>query len=181
MSFIKFKTPDGRWEYGTGEYNKTMANYLGVRAPSPATSLPSKLVSAIFPYKKQYQAVKYSVASSITIPVFYIWARGADGVKRIAEWPFAKSMRDAAFAGFRIAIADKFMTDIKRVALLNQLQATAGAPSLTNLAKNAAVEKQMLVYSEIDKNVRHAAQEEAGGVMLVLLAAGALAFFIAFR
>ena len=183
MAFITYKTSDGRWEFGTGEYDKTMAVYLGVKAPSPATTLPSKLVDAMFPQKKQYQAMKYSLVSSVTIPVFYVWGRpryadGSVGQKRIAEWPFSKTMRDIAFGQFNLAM--QAGPDKVRTGVFSQLQATAGAPSLTNLARWGAYEKKQLIYSEIDKRVRHAAAEEASGIFVVLAAAAAVGLFIAF-
>lgn len=181
MAFTRFKTPDGRWEYGTGEYEKTLSSYLGVSAPRASSSVPGKLVDALFPQKKQLQAMTYSAVSSIRIPTFYIWAQGPDQKKRIAEWPFAKSLRDAAYAGFVPAMRGQYVTDLQRVKLISQLQSTAGSPSMTNLAPLAAIEKQMLVYDEIDKRVRHTAAEEVGGVFLVLAAAAALGLFIALR
>lgn len=182
MGFTTYTTPDGRWQYGTGEYDKTMAAYLGVNAPAPSTSLPGKLVDAMFPQKKVLQSMSYSVASSISIPVFYAWAKpaGEPGFikKRIAEWPFAKSMRDAGFAGFRSAMVAYGVTDKQRVTLLNQLQATAGTPGMVNLAKLAAIEKQSLIYSEIDQRVRHSASDAAGGTVIVLLVAAAVGLFV---
>jgi len=181
MSFTTFKTPDGRWEYGTGEYRKTIASYLGYKAPSPSTILPSSLVDFFIPQMKVAKTIRYDTAKAITIPVFYIWMRARDDVKRIAEWPFAKSLRDMAFSGFRIPMNDKFVKDAARVTLIKQLQATAGAPSLTNLARRAAVEKQMLIYDEIEQRVRHVAEEETAGTFLVLAAAAAIGLFVAFQ
>jgi hypothetical protein len=184
MAFTTFTTPDGQWEYGTGEYQKTIASYLGYNAPS-SSILPSSLVDFFLPQMKAAQTIRYDTAKAIKIPTFYIWALRIDGTKLIAEWPFAKSLRDAAFTGFRIAMNDKFVTDAQRVALIKQLQNTAGSPSMTNLAQKVAVEKQMLIYDEVDHRVRHAAAQAAGteaaGVFLVLSVAAAIALFIAFR
>jgi hypothetical protein len=181
MAFTTFKTPDGQWEYGMGEYDKTIASYLGIKTPSGSTVLPSSLVELFVPQTKVMTTIRYDTAKAVTIPVFYIWARARDGVKRIAEWPFAKSLRDAAFAGFRIPMDDRFVTDQQRVALIKQLQVTAGVPSLTNLARLAAVEKQLLIYNEVDQRVRRRAGIAAAGVFLVLAVAAGVGLYVAFR
>jgi len=68
MAFTTFKTPDGRWEYGTGEYEKKVSDYLGINAPSPSTVLPDSLSNFFFPQKAALQTMMYGGASAIKIP-----------------------------------------------------------------------------------------------------------------
>jgi len=176
MSFTRYKTKDG-WEYGVGEYAKTVANYLDVRAPNDQTSITGKLAAFLVPAAAQQT---YLYAKGITIPVFYIYATSPAGVKHIAEWPFAKSMRDAAFGQF--AGAMETLPAAGKLSQLKVLQSSAGEPGLINLAKKVVREEQQLTYNEIRQQVTHAAgdaaNKAASSTFIVLAAAAALGLFI---
>lgn len=150
-------TKDGKWEYGVGEYQKKLSDYLGYQAPGASSSVSGSIVDFLFPAYAKMKNVSYSMISSVTIPVFYIWARSKlNEVKRIVEWPFSKSTRDAMYPNFALSM-EAPITDIQRVAIISQLQATAGAPSMTNLSKWLATEKYMLTYNEVSNQVYHQA------------------------
>jgi hypothetical protein len=164
-------TKDGRWEYGVGEYQKKISDYLGIQAPAPSTSVGGAIANFLIPALKVVKSLTYSVISSITIPVFYIWIKGPDEVKRIAEWPFAKSSRDSFFPSFVVSMEGLGVNDLQRVSHLNQLQATAGTPSMENLGKWFATEQYMLKYNEVTNQVIHKAGAAATSAVIPLLVA----------
>lgn len=164
-------TQDGRWEYGIGEYQKKISDYLGQQAPSASTSIVGAIADFLVPALSVAKSLTYSAISSITIPVFYIWIKGPDGVKRIAEWPFSKSTRDSLFPSFVVSMEGLGVNDLQRVSHLNQLQATAGTPSMSTLSKWLATEQIMLKYNEVTNQVIHKAGASATAAVTPLLIA----------
>jgi len=130
--FASFKTytDDGEaWSYGYGEYNKRLSD-AGV------SLVPSSLATVL-----GVSAVN-QLASSILVPTFYIWARDDDAsnTKFIAEWPYARSVRDARFNAFAVETqTKKSYANLFSVILKYQQQAPAFTPA--NLAAYAGIEK----------------------------------------
>lgn len=162
-------TKDGRWQYGIGEYQKKISDYLGRAAPAPSASVGGAIANFLIPALSVVKSLTYSTLSSIAIPVFYIWIKGPDGVKRIAEWPFSKSTRDSFFPSFVVSMEGLGTNDQQRISHLVQLQATAGAPSMENLSKWFAIEQYMLKYNEVTNQVIHQAGASATAKVTPLL------------
>jgi len=109
MSFEQYSTSDG-WTYGRGKYEKTIASYLGIKAPSynAIVTVPSTIAgivtagatTAVRLAGTAVASVAYGKISSVTIPTYYIFATSPSGVKTVAEWPLAETTRDTIYSAW---------------------------------------------------------------------------------
>jgi hypothetical protein len=88
-TYAKFTTPDGRWSYGWGEYEKKLRTLI----VSPADIATSPHMKELFAGAEGVE-INYEKV----VPTYYIWVRDPNGQKRIVgEWPFDRHVRDRVF------------------------------------------------------------------------------------
>lgn len=136
QTYQEFKTPDGRWTFGYGQYEMTMAK-LGVApasAPSTVTSAWPTMAVISDAFAQAAAASAASVAAKTgNTQCYYIFVIDPNGQKRIvAEWTLlqgGRSARDAYFNGsFEPAMLTPGVSDVVRIN--NTFPATAAAPGL---------------------------------------------------
>lgn len=164
QTYQEFKTADGRWTYGYGQYEMTMAK-LGIApstAPSNVTSAWPTMAIISDAFAQAAAASAASVAAKTgNTQCYYIFAIDPNGQKRIvAEWTLlqgGRTARDAYFNGsFEPAMLTAGVSDVVRIN--NTFPAAAAAPGLpvVDVLKKALI-----------ADVEGAAAGTATGVLIV--------------
>lgn len=182
MGEYESKTTSDGWSYGKGKFEKSIADYLGVKAPSFSTmvSVPSVLVSTLAPGAVAVaQAVQvagtavaqiaYGKIASITIPTYYVWTKSPSGVKTVAEWPLAEMTRDIEYSGWEPNFVGS--PSSAKQSQINLLRDYKAAPvSLGSLM--TAMKTEVDLYFDVKKmEIRNIAEKGATSAVIPLLVA----------
>jgi hypothetical protein len=115
------KTPDGRWRYGYGQYDKSVVQYVDL------PMIPASL-EAVF---KSW--LNTHLHSHVNVPVFYVWGVDPNGQKRIGgEWTLFHGGSAAMLSYFNNSFEPCFLSaasDQVRIACIDQSKMAPGTPS----------------------------------------------------
>lgn len=185
-SFEKHLTKDG-WTYGKGSYEKKIANYLGIAAPSFNTmvTIPASITGALSAGASTavhiagtYMAkIAYGKIANITIPTYYIFATSPTGKKTVAEWPLSQLTRDAVYTAWvPLFVGAGVEGSAYKQAQISNLKASK-APIRSMGSLLTALKTEVDLYFDQKRQlIRRDVGTEATSVMLVLGAAAILGF-----
>lgn len=178
-------TLDGRWRYGTGSYDKTLANIPGATDP-----LDSKIAELVLP---GYGAIKDIVANGVAVPTYYIWAKlfrltdgtdvsatGIEPIRIAGEWTLGqggKAMRDAYFPQFEAAF-NAAQTDKQKVAAINAAKKAPGTFSWANVPTAVTASVKADVGAEAKKQAEIGAKEGATSVIVTAAMVGLIGWLL---
>jgi len=180
MAEYEKKTTSDGWSYGKGKYEKSIASYLGVKAPSFNTSVtvPSVLVAALAPGAVVVaDAVKiagtavaqiaYGKIAGITIPTYYVYAVSPSNVKTVAEWPLAEMTRDIDYSAWEPNFVGS--PSSAKQAQINLLRDYKATPvSMGNLM--SAMKTEVDLYFDLKKmEIRNVAEKGAASAVIPLV------------
>ena len=187
-SFEQHKTKDG-WTYGKGEYEKKIADYLGIAAPSYNTmvTIPASITGAITAgattavniASTALAKIAYGKIANITIPTYYIFATSPTGTKTVAEWPLSQLTRDAHYAGWvPLFVGAGVEGSAYKQTQISTLKASK-APIRSMASLLAALKTEVDLYFDQKRQIiRRDVGAEATSVMLVIGAAAVLGLVV---
>lgn len=173
--YISKTTPDGRWTYGVGSYDKKLADVVGAMTP-----LESSIADLLVP---GYGALKTIIANSVAVPTWYIWARSAiDGMKRIAgEWTLGhggRLARDSYFTLFEAAFLEDATNDQQRVTIIESAKTAPGTFAWSNVPVAVAAMAKADVAAEAKKEAEEAAKAGATSVIVTAAVIGLVGWWL---
>lgn len=186
-----FTTPDGRWTYGYGEYNRKLTDALDwPKTQNVTSSTMSSIPGAVQVAHAVTAAVdavgKYALSvASPDVPTYYIWAKyvatgasSGEKLRVVFEIPYDRVTRDTIFDQF-VPYFIKNQNDGSRVSLISGYKAATVPFTLAGLAK--------IIATSTSVNLKSAAGGDAPSdvnpatktwIVLGVVALGALAYLL---
>jgi hypothetical protein len=162
------KTPNGRWRYGYGQWNRPLKEYV---------KLPD--LGSIGNALRDWLISKMGLDDFASVPTFYIWGVDPNGQKRMGgKWTVAHGGSQAMLKYFNSQFEPCMLaqpSDQYRVACLEQSQLAPGAPSLN---KAVALAQNDIKVAAVQKAGDQAAAGAAAATTAILVPVAILGLLI---
>ena len=153
--WLSKQTPDGRWTYGYGEYNKSIASMVS----------SSGGLGFVYQVAIGYLTKYPTIEKNSKVPTYYIWGVDPYGQKRIGgEWNLLTGGKNAMLAYFK-SFDPAFASGLNDKARVDLIAGSRDKVKVAPLNPSTA-DSQGAVKPNPD------APSEGGGFMVPLLIAG---------